>query len=296
MISARRSLAVLLALGLCPPASPAQDAVPLAGSPNHVSAGRGLASGGSAASGPSYMAELRVGAPLSGLAAQSPSYTALAPTVSGADLTGPGAPAVFGISPDRGAAAGGDIVEIVGFHLAELGAGTPTVSMDGVSGGSVSVLSNTRVQVVTPAGIGAFGNPKGPVDVALTNGLGSASAQDAFTYTPAMRLGDEAEVGGQYRLQIVAEPFQVHLVYLGFSQPGVALPIAGFTGQLELITNVTFFRSGTTDANGDKSYTVFVPDKPSLGGVTFDFQTIAVELVPALAFAFTNRLPLTVHP
>ncbi len=82
-------------------------------------------------------------------------------------------PAVISIDPNQGPEAGGTIVTISGRNLDQ----TDSVTFDGIAATSFTIVSDTEVTAVTPAGVGT-------VDVALTSGEVVSTLVDGFTYVP----------------------------------------------------------------------------------------------------------------
>jgi large repetitive protein len=87
--------------------------------------------------------------------------------------TGTPARTVSGVDPDSGPTTGGTRVTVEG---AGFDAGA-TVTFGGAAGADLQVLSDTRIEVVTPASL------PGPVDVVVTNSDGqSGTLAGGFTY------------------------------------------------------------------------------------------------------------------
>lgn len=82
------------------------------------------------------------------------------------------APTITSITPATGAAAGGDVVTIVGTDLD----GVTGVTFDAVAGTAVTVVSSTQITVTTPA------HAAGAVDVVVTTDGGAVTETDGFTY------------------------------------------------------------------------------------------------------------------
>jgi hypothetical protein len=84
-----------------------------------------------------------------------------------------GAPAVTGVNPDSGPAAGGTAVTITGSHFT----GATQVSFGGVAAAGYSVDSDTQITATSPPG-------SGTVDVTVTTAAGTSAANfgDRFTY------------------------------------------------------------------------------------------------------------------
>jgi IPT/TIG domain len=87
--------------------------------------------------------------------------------------TAPNAPAVTGVSPSTGAAAGGDSVTITGTGFT----GATGVSFGANAATGVSVMSDTQITCISPAGSGTV-----DVTVTIPAGTSATSAADQFTY------------------------------------------------------------------------------------------------------------------
>lgn len=77
------------------------------------------------------------------------------------------------ITPATGPAAGGTVVTITGTDFA----GTQGVTFDGAAGTAFKVISNTKIQVTTPAGVA------GTADVVIQDDAGNVTAAAAYTYS-----------------------------------------------------------------------------------------------------------------
>jgi|SRR5687768_11717593 len=77
------------------------------------------------------------------------------------------------ITPATGPAAGGTVVVIDGTNLA----GVEGVTFDGVAGTAFARVSDTRIQVTTPAG------SAGTADVVIADDAGNVTKTAFFTYT-----------------------------------------------------------------------------------------------------------------
>ncbi len=99
------------------------------------------------------------------------------------------APAITTINPDNGPVAGGTLVTINGSNLT----GTTGVTFGGTAGTSVTVVNDSQVTVVTPAGTAT-----GAVDVTLTAPQGTATVSGGYTYTVA--VGDSYLDGIVYQI------------------------------------------------------------------------------------------------
>jgi hypothetical protein len=91
-------------------------------------------------------------------------------TVSGTAI---GVPTITSVTPNNGLPTGGTTITIIGTSLT----GTTSVTIGGVPATSVTVVSPTRVTVVTPAG--ALGSS----DIVLTTPVGSVTVTGGFTFT-----------------------------------------------------------------------------------------------------------------
>lgn len=273
----------------------AQSDPPLAGSPGFTALAPQFLAGSVWTSSASRFAEVLIGAELPGSAMASAQYTAQTPSLAATDLLLAGPPIVLGTVGGQGAAEGGVPVELIG---AQFSAGTPpAITFDGVPGGAVQVLSDTRLLVAPPPGLNAFGNPLGEVSVGASNNLGQTLTPKAFVYAPALRESDPGEVEGNLGLQFVAQPGTLGLLYAGGSIPGVAVPIAGVAGALELTLGTPAkLTQGTAGANGVRDFGLPVPANPGLAGTTVDLQALSVQAVPTLSLRFTNRLPVLFLP
>ncbi|MCC6381549.1 MAG: IPT/TIG domain-containing protein, partial [Dehalococcoidia bacterium] len=108
---------------------------------------------------------------------------------SSADLfTYTGGPAVAGVNPSSGSTAGGTVVTVSGSGFT----GATAVTFGGTAGSALSVTSDTRLVVTTPA------HAAGTVDVVVWVGsVGSAvSSADLFTFTSAAPSNPPARFAG----------------------------------------------------------------------------------------------------
>jgi IPT/TIG domain. len=82
-------------------------------------------------------------------------------------------PVISSVSPSTGAAAGGELVTIIGTGFT----GVAGVTFDGVAAEDYQFISDVRIAAVTPAGVA------GPAAVVVTNGVGpSTTGTTAYTY------------------------------------------------------------------------------------------------------------------
>ena len=87
-------------------------------------------------------------------------------------------PAVSGVSPSEGCIVGGTTITITGAYLGA----TSAVTVGGVPATGVTVLSQSAVTAVTPAGT------SGPATVSVATPAGTVTAPQPFTYMPASVL------------------------------------------------------------------------------------------------------------
>jgi hypothetical protein len=99
------------------------------------------------------------------------SVTTAGGTNNGLSYTYVALPTISTVAPDEGPTSGGTAVTITGAGLTS----TSQVAFDG-SPAPFTVISDTSVSAVTPPGTA------GAVDVTVTNGAGTATATDGFTY------------------------------------------------------------------------------------------------------------------
>ncbi|WP_460573979.1 IPT/TIG domain-containing protein [Humibacter soli] len=99
-------------------------------------------------------------------------------------------PSVTSIDPSSGPQTGGTVVTITGTGFT----GASGVTFDGIDGTNLTVVSDTEIQVTTPA------HTPGPVDV-VVQGVGGNSTPVTYTYTPVTQVsgvspGQGPELGG----------------------------------------------------------------------------------------------------
>jgi len=139
------------------------------------------------------------------------------------------APTLAGLAPTSGVLSGGTPVTLTGTNLQAPGAGTTLVTFGGLAATNVNVVSDTVVTCESPAGaLGAA------VDVALSNGNGSAQLAGAFTYTAPLPIltgltpTSGPAVGGN-TVTLAGSGFQLHgagaptVTFGGLPATGVAV-------------------------------------------------------------------------
>lgn len=264
-----------------------------AGSESHLSSARNLPAAAGSADSANYVAEVELAFASGGAPTSSENYRFRGGAVwTGTELS-PSGPLVFGFADAVGDKDGGETRVLSGLGFQAPGAGAPSVSLGGANASAVNVLSDTELSLVTPAGVDAFGNPLARVDVALTNGLGTSTAADAFVYTPALQVPEAPRVGSSFEIELHAGPLEFQDLYYGLPIPGFALPVAGIDGAFDLLafnsSPVSFAPSG-----GDiTTWTLPVPATPTLVGQSIDWQAFSLDGLAPLSGSFTNRITTT---
>lgn len=284
-------------LALCLPLAlraPAQQ--PASGSASAVLHSNGLLSSGGSAQSSSYRLESALGgAPVESASASS-AHGLQAGALVGPLGFAPLLPLVFAISASSGAALGGETREAVGFGFLAPGAGTPAFRFAGQRASTLAVLDNARASVLTPAGVGSFGNPLGAVAVEVATAQGASSAAGAFVYAPALVQPLAAQLGGHARIEFVLPPASFYVLAVGGSIPGFALPLPPLAGALEVIDPLLIVVGFQFTGSGQAAFVVPVPAQPQLAGLVFQFQALSLVSIDPLGGAFTNRLDLLIQP
>jgi YD repeat-containing protein len=106
----------------------------------------------------------------------TPSGTSAITSADHFSYTAAAVPVITGVGPVSGTTAGGTVVYVVGSGLT----GASAVSFGGAAGSSLTVLSDTALNLTTPA------HAAGVVDVQVTTPAGTSAltSADRFTYTP----------------------------------------------------------------------------------------------------------------
>jgi hypothetical protein len=174
--------------------------------------------------------------------------------------------------------------------------GVPLVEFGGSAAAYGGAISAACVEVTTPPGYGAAGNPKGPVDVRVTTALGSSARAGAFAFGPALTLDAPALVGGALDLRLRCEPGSFALLAVGQAVPGISVAIAPFTGALELVVATQALTGLKPAPQGELAYALQVPEDPAIAGIAIDFQALALSSLATPAGSFTNTLEVTLLP
>ncbi|NII52338.1 beta strand repeat-containing protein [Frigoribacterium endophyticum] len=145
----------------------------------------------------------------------------------------PGGPAVVSISPTAGPTAGGQTVVVSGTGLA----GVTDVTFGGVAATIVGTPTDTRVTVVTPAGVA------GPVDVVLDGADGAAVLEDGYTYlaepgAASVDPGSGSTTGGD-TVTVIGGPFvpgATTVTICGVTIPATAVTVSADGTRLTFVT------------------------------------------------------------
>ncbi len=276
-------------LGVCPP-SWAQAS---AGSDTVIVLTQSLMSGAGVSTSPSNTLQAGIAQPGSGGLAVSPSFKLFNGVVPVLPSLGTNRPIVFGVREGYGDKNGGQTVTLAGMNFTAPGAGAAVVRFDGDIAFPATVTSNTTISANVPAGTNGLANPKGAVDVEVSNSLGSSTAGDGWRYTPALAQYTAAQTGKPFQFHVVSEPGSLYVVAFGGALPGFTIPLPPFTGMLNLPTNPVLFTTVLFSPNGHSAVKAFVPDIPAIVGKSIFFQAISItDTVPPLGGSFTNVLPV----
>lgn len=283
----------LLAVGLAP-YSAAQS--PVSGSESSFATARDVPSGGGRAFSLLGQIESSVGHATGGPVVQSESFS-FQGSVSWTtgDLPGTG-PVVFGVGGGTGTAEGSETESVFGFRFDEPQSSFTVARFGGADAASAVVVSNTVVSTVTPPGPGDFGNPLGLTAVEVENELGSSTAEKSYIFGPALYATDPARLGGTTRVRYVAVEDTFLALGLGGSLPGVAVPIGGIDGALELLSPLILITGLVFSPSGFETFVLPVPDNPQFAGVDVEFQAVSLTALVPLKGSFTNRLAITLVP
>ena len=254
------------------------------GAENLVAPSVGLGSGGGVRSSTLYSLTASLGR--TDLATASSSSYAM----EGGMLASPSSiaswpPILFGTRSELGDKDGGEPVRVYGYGLSNL----LDLQIGGVSVPAFGAVKPNYVDVTTPVGTNAYGNPFGRVDVAAFTTTGKPRRQDGFGYLPLIQEESVPTVGAPYRVRYLGEPGSFGWLFYGASVPGVAIPIAPFEGAVEALLGVRLF--GLRFApEGVADWTVNIPADPSLVGFLLEFQCLSITEVDLSAGEYTTLL------
>ncbi|QDU65863.1 IPT/TIG domain-containing protein [Engelhardtia mirabilis] len=281
-----KSLFLICAASALAPIVSAQSGV--SGSESSIAPAGNLNSAGGATGSAGYAAETSLAFAGGATASSSANYSFRGGALWSENGFAPPGPAVFGVLQGSGSKAGGDTVTVVGSGF--LGGGPISVEVGGAAASGVTVVSDTELSLVTPPGVNVYGNPLGASDVTVGDGLTTATATDAYVYTPALTAPAELRIGAPYEIAMYATPGALIDLYIGVAIPGVVLPIGGLDGAFEMLG---FFLSPTSSTFAGPEPQVWgfpLPKDPNLVGLAFQWQGFELTNFAPLTGSFTNRL------
>jgi hypothetical protein len=190
-------------------------------------------------------------------------------------------PIVFGITPDFGPKAGGTPFTISGINFDRLGTG-PFVSV--YIGGNLapsSVLSNTQISAVAPAGL------KGPRAVVVTSPFGLSFDPDGYVYTPAITTTPVVPLGGTLLIRNYGDVGDAYTTLASTStwvaNTKFGTLLVGPDPFLQLLTSIPY-----PGPNGISDVPVVVPNATVLHGLVVHFQSLSITNPSPVQGEFTN--------
>jgi hypothetical protein len=278
-----RLAGLLVGLGtLLAPASQAQ----LSTSPGFQLVDFTFDAGGGGSSSLGFAAHASLGA-TSGGEFGSPRYKSGLGLLETSDPQPTNEPVVFAVTPAFGPKAGGSVVTISGLNFDKFGVGpSVTVDIGGNAAGSVTVLSNTQLTAVVPAGI------SGPSTVTVTSALGSNSSAGAWVYTPAVITTPNSAIGQTFVMQNYGEVGNVFRTYVSttqtFANTQYGTLLIGPFPLVQLLPALPY-----PGPDGISTFTITVPNSPVLAGLTIWFQSLDISQLSPLAGVLTNASSTT---
>lgn len=228
-----------------------------------------------------------------GVVSSSANFSFESSALAEADPAGfAGAPILFGVSPDLGGAAGGERARVFGLNLAA-GALPTEVWFGDRPASAVIPLSATALELRTPAGASAFGNPLGSLAVRVRTGRGTAERADAYVYGPALLLEAPARVGAPLFLRYRGPEGAVRV--LAGAAAGNAQRWAGAAGSLELF-GARWVSPWLAAPDGEARISGALPARVQFPGALLQLQALALTPGADSSAAFTNPLLVTVQP
>jgi hypothetical protein len=251
---------------------------------------------GADAGGALYELQQQVGAGLAGSGASGTTFDwALGLPALGASFAPP-APVAFGLVPHYGDRLGGASTRLLGFGFANPAISSTTVQLGALVASASGPASNTYLDLVTPPGVNGFGNPLGPVDVAVITDLGASLLPDGYAYSPALLAGGPAAIGCPFAWRYFGASSSWGLLATGGSVPGTAIAVPPLGGALELAAFVIPLTAAKFAPAGELELTYTLPSNPSLVGLAFEFQMVGLTSLAPLEGSFSNRLQVTTVP
>ncbi|HET6201916.1 MAG TPA: IPT/TIG domain-containing protein [Planctomycetota bacterium] len=240
--------------------------------------------GGGGVASPGNAAHVALPA-MGGTVLSSPNYDAAFGFLECFDPGRTNAPIIFGITPNFGSMVGGTAITISGLNYNSFGtAPSVSVSIAGSSATGLTVVSDTIINCVTPAG------PSGPNPVTVSSAFGSDTLPEGFIHAPALTGSPTVVHGGSLALTNYGPAGSAFQVFFSISPAVIPFPPFG-TILIDPAFAIPIFAGVYTPPNGTTTLTIPVPNNPALVGFTGYFQTIAIVLpLPVL----TNRATTTV--
>jgi hypothetical protein len=208
----------------------------------------------------------------------------------GAVFAYPGAipPTVTAVQPARADFATTSNVTVTG-SMFQSGGGTQ-VLFGGAPATNVLIQDDATITCTTPVGA------PGPVDVTVTNTVGSGSLAGGFTFTPAVAWSGNASLGGKVTIEYLCQPLDGVFAIAGLP-PAVSVPTPPFTGALSIAPFSFLFLIPTHFLTSDEvTLDGTIPNDPSLSGTTLLLQAlIGPSFVQPKDACWTNCASLTIQ-
>ena len=212
-------------------------------------------------------------------------------------LSSPGAVVVFGVADGEGTQDGGGSGRLVAFSQGLFLSLAQGLDVGGAPATGVTQVGPLELAFDAPPGVSGLGNSIAQADVELHYVDRSYAAADAYVYLPALlEDGPTSLAGGTMQLSYHGTPGDFVVLMYGFTFAGLGVPIGGFTGSLEILTELTILPGLTLAPDGTAVFPFALPDKPQLAGVTLEFQAAGINNLSPLAGSFTNVAPITFQP
>lgn len=279
-------------------AAPAAAQEPASGSEGHVATASNHPVAGGESTSETHAVASELGHPTAGPLATSTNYR----FESGSVLTGSGLavpalsrPIVFGISDGHGTNAGGNLKSVFGFNFDVPNSFLTTVDFGTAPATGIRVVDNTTIDLTTPVGQSANGNPLGLVPIEVTNLFGTAQADVGYVYEQGIFQVAPPILGRDYNLHLITDTPALFYTVLGISQMGVSLPLTGFDGRFELVINPISLPPTGLSLDGFGTYTLRIPEDPTLLGLPVEFEMVLLETINPTTGAFTNVQKSTIQ-
>jgi hypothetical protein len=152
------------------------------------------------------------------------------------------------------------------------------------------IQDDSTITCTTPAG------SPGPVDVTVSNSVGSGTLVAGFTYTPAVAWTGDASLGGKVTVEYLCQPLDGILAIAGLP-PAVQIPTPPYTGALSISPFQILFLVPTHFWPSDE-FTLdgTIPNDPALSGTTILLQAlIGSSFVQPKDACWTNCASLTIQ-